>query len=207
MDSKPTVFEFTSYKFKPAQNRIFFNYKIKFKDKNPLFFTETIILPRITNLKEIPTGLLSKIFEGLHLVLGVSYWKFYCATKVKTNYSLSKKEADFWNTVYKKGLGEFFYKNNLNSKISPKFPFKRNVKIVSYQLKENNKCLVSISGGKDSIVTLELLKKQGFDITAVFTETQKKSDLVNKIIKVSGVKSIKARRILDEKIFQRHKYK
>ena len=206
MKQKATIFEFTSYKFEPTQKRIFFNYKTEFENREPLFFTETLILPEIPIFEEIPSGLLSKIFEGLHLVLGISYYKSYCATKVKTNYSLSKKEAFFWNTVYKKGLGEFFYRNNLNPNISPKFPFEKNAKTVSYQLEKNNKCLVAMSGGKDSIVATELLKEQGFDITTVFTETQKESDLVNKIIKIAGVNSIKTRRILDEKIFQEHKY-
>ena len=206
MKLKATIFEFTSYKFEPAQKRIFFNYKTEFKSSGPLFFTETIILPEIPNLEELPSGLLNKIFEGLHLVLGVSYYKSYCATKIKINYSLSKREALFWNTVYKKGLGEFFYRNNLNPKISPKFPFKKDAKTVFYQLEKNNKCLVALSGGKDSIVATEILKEQGFDITTFFTETQKESNFVDKIIEIAGTKSIKARRILDEKVFQEHKY-
>ncbi|MDP2741490.1 MAG: hypothetical protein Q8O66_02285, partial [bacterium] len=203
---KPTIFEFVSYKFEPAQKRIFFNYKQEFKDGPSLFFTETIILPKAFESKEISEGLLNKIFEGLHLILGVSYFKFYCAIKVKINYSLSKKESEFWNTVYKKGLGEFFYKNNLDPKISPKFPFKKNIKTTSYQLEKNNKCLVALSGGKDSIVAVELLKEQGFDITALFAETQKESALVNKIIDKTELKSVKIRRILDEKVFKEHKY-
>ena len=203
---KVTIFEFTSYKFEPAQKRIFFNYKTEFENREPLFFTETIILPEIPNFEELPSGLLNKLFEGLHLVLGISYYKSYCATKIKTNYSLSKREALFWNTIYKKGLGEFFYINNLNPKIFPKFPFEKNTKIASYQLGKNNKCLVATSGGKDSIVATELLKEQKFDITAFFIETQKESNFVNKIIETAGIKYIKARRILDEKIFQEHKY-
>ncbi|MBI3631758.1 MAG: UDP-N-acetylmuramoyl-L-alanine--D-glutamate ligase [Candidatus Staskawiczbacteria bacterium] len=206
MRLKPTIFEFTSYKFDPIQKRIFFNYKTEFKDGNALFFTETVVLPEIPNVKELPPGLLDKIFEGLHLVIGVSYWKSYCATKIRVNYSLSKSESDFWDTVYRKGLGEFFYKNNLDTKISPKFPFKKNVKTNSYKLEKNNKCLVGISGGKDSIVAVEILKEQNFNATAFFTETQNESSLVNAIINITGTKSVKIRRILDEKLFDYNKY-
>ena len=206
MNLKATIFEFTSYKFIPSQKRILFNYKTEFKVGEPIFFTETIILPEIPNLKEIPPGLLDKILQGLHLVLGVSYFKCYCATKVKINYLLSKNESNFWNTVYKKGLGEFFYRNNLDPKISPKFPFGKNIKSVSYQINNNQKCLLGLGGGKDSIVSAEILKEQGFDVTNFFVETQKESNLVNEIMGITGINSLKIRRVLDEKLFYKHKY-
>jgi len=206
MDKKPTNFEFTSFKFEPDKKRIFFNYTQEFKEGEPLTFTETIVLPEDVNLNNIPEGLIEKILQGLHLVLGVSYYKFYCATNVKVNYSLTKKEAVFWNTVYKKGLGEFFYRNNLNPKISPKFPADKNAVEKLYQLEKNNKCLVAVSGGKDSIVSVELLKEKGIDVTTVYTETQKESLLVNKVLELTGQKSLKIRRLLDEKAFDVHKY-
>lgn len=206
MNKKPTIFEFFSYKFEYEKKRVSFSYKQKFSNSEPLIFSETIILPEIPDLNHIPQGLLEKLFQGLHLVLGISYYKFYCATIVRHNYKLAKQEADFWNIVYKKGLGEFFYRNNLDPKISPKFSFDKNTKQSSHSLKKNNKCLVAISGGKDSIVSLELLKEQEIDITTVFTETQKKSLLVDKILELSGVESFKVQRFLDWQVFGEHKY-
>lgn len=206
MDKKPTIFEFSSYKFKPEKKRVSFSYKQEFENSKPIIFSETIILPKIPDLSHIPQGFLEKLFQGLHLVLGISYYKFYCAAIVRHNYRLAKQEADFWNTIYKKGLGEFFYRNNLNPKISPKFSFDKNVKPITYSLEKNNKCLVAVSGGKDSIVSLELLKERGIDITAVFTETQKKSPLVDKILELAGAESFKVQRFLDWQVFQEHKY-
>ena len=206
MDKNPTIFEFSSYKFEPEKKRVSFSYKQEFDNSEPLNFTETIILPEIPGLNHIPAGLLEKLFQGLHLVLGISYYKFYCATIVRHNYLLTEWEANFWNMVYKKGLGEFFYKNNLDPKISPKFSFDKSATPNLYSLEKNEKCLVAVSGGKDSIVSLELLKERGIDITAVFTETQKKSSLVDKILELSGVESFKVQRFLDWQTFQEHKY-
>ena len=206
MDINPTIFEFVSYKLEPEQKRVTFSYKQEFEGREPLFFTETIVLPNVPDFKRLPDGLLDKILQGLHLVLGVSYFKFYCASEVKIPYVLSKKEADFWNTVYKKGLSEFFYRNKIDSKISPKFPFDKNLTPIPYSLEKNNKCLVAVSGGKDSIVSIELLKEQGIDIAAVFTETRKGSDLVDEILKLTGVESFKVQRFLDWQVFQEHKY-
>jgi UDP-N-acetylmuramoylalanine--D-glutamate ligase len=206
MEKKPTIFKFDSYKFEPENKQIIFNYRQEFKDGEAIIFTEKILLPEAPNLGGIPLGLLDRLLSGLHLVLGTSYYKLYCAPDVRTPYKLTKEEADFWNTVYRKGLGEFYYRNGLDPKSSPKFSFDRRAKAESYSITKNNKCLVSVSGGKDSIVATELLKEQGFDITAVFTEAQRESEIVNRTIEILGLKSLKFRRILDQKTFDKHKY-
>ena len=205
MQAKATVFEFTFYSFDPAKKRAVFNYKTEFSDREPLTFTETILLPKAP-ATDIPKELLEILLQSLHIILGISYYKFYCATNVKLPYALSKQESDFWNTVYKKGLGEFFYKNNLPPKISPKFPFKKNVHYNIQALPHYNRHLVGIGGGKDSIVAAELLKENGFDITAFVVGTNKESPLIKNIIETIGIGDIKIQRFLDWQVFQRHQY-
>ena len=204
MQQKATIFEFTSYKFELETKRIFFNYKTEFKNSEPILFTEMIEFQGSPNFENLPTGLLEKLFEGLHLVLGVSYYKMHCATIVRHKYRLTKEEAYFWNIVYENGLGEFFYRNKLDPIISPKFSFDKKIKANSFRLEKNNKFFVAVSGGKDSIVAAELLKGQGIDVTAVFTETQKKSVLVDKVIETTGLDSLKIKRYLDWKVLDRN---
>ena len=220
MPLKPTIFKFISYKFEPGNKRVFFNYKQEFEGGESIVYTETLLLPKAPDIIGIPDGLLDKILQGVHLVLGISYYKLYCASIVRHDYALTKNEADFWSKVYKKGLGEFFYRNNLDPKISPKFSFDKSARAESFSLERNNKILVAVSGGKDSIVAAELLKEAasrpkgyppaasqgGIDITAVFTETQRASDVVNKVTDILGVKSLKFRRILDSKILEKHRF-
>jgi len=204
MKPKAAIFEFTSYKFKPEKKQIFFNYKTEFKNSEPILFTEMIELQGSPDFNNMPKGLLTKMFEGLHLVLGVSYYKLHCASIVRHKYKLAKGEADFWNSVYHKGLGEFFYRNKLNPQISPKFSFARKARPNNFRIPTNDKFFVAVSGGKDSIVTAELLKEQGIDVTAVFTETQKKSLLVDKAIEMSGLDSLKIKRYIDEKVLDKN---
>src|SRR5690348_2537600 len=120
MQRKAQIFQFSSYRFEPHKKRAIFRYTIIFTEGTPLVFEETIILPKKIN-PGIPDALVKKIMESLHLMLGISYWKFYCPRSIEVPYELSKFEADFWNTVWKKGLGEFFYRNQLNPHISPRF--------------------------------------------------------------------------------------
>jgi len=206
MNNKATLFEFTSYVFEPAKKRILFNYKTEFEDGSSLNFTETILLPRAPKLAVIKKEVVDMLLQSLHIILGISYYKFYCATKIALPYQLSKAEADFWNIIYKKGLGEFFYQNNLNPNISPKFPFQKERKLTAYFLPKNNRCLVGIGGGKDSIVVAELLKQYSFDITAFTVQTNKESELVKDVIGILKVEELKIKRQLDEKIHQKHAY-
>ena len=207
MSSKATTFEFTSYNFEPLKKRVIFNYKTEFNVGEPLIFKETIILPEIPDLKKIPQEIIQKLLQSIHIILGISYYKLYCATNVKLPYNLSKGESDFWNKIYKNGLGEFFYKNNLDPKISPSFPFSNNEKNNSFLLKlKNDECLVGIGGGKDSIVVAELLKNSGFNPTAFYVQTNKESKLTEEVIGKITLNKLKIQRFLDWQIHQPSKY-
>lgn len=204
MAKSPTYFEFSSYKLDPDQKRIFFNYLVKFRTEE-ISFTETVFLSKLPDFKEISEELFDKILKNLHLALGISYYKLHCAKKVKLNYSLSAKEAKFWNDFYQKGLGEFLYRNKLNPKIVAKFPFAKTKEDTIFRLEKSNKFLLGIGGGKDSIVSSELFKKYGINFSAFNVETQKDFQIVDNVIKKitesSEIDVIKIRRQLDKKLF------
>ena len=93
----------------------------------------------------------------------ISYWKIACPRQVVIRpYSLTKAQTDFWKKLYYNGLGEFLYLNSIDcaeadlmdiASVSGK-PF---AKVMS-QLEE--RVLIPIGGGKDSVVTLELLRNK-----------------------------------------------
>src|SRR3990167_9516799 len=149
---------------------------MKPKAKN-LDFTETVILPKIPhNLKEES---IRKILESLLIILGVSYYKLYYSPRITMPFLLSKDQADFWDTVYRKGIGEFLYKNKLDPKKLAKFPHSK-IKVCSERIKTQDRALLGIGGGKDSIVAAELLKD--FDIASFLVETQKQDLISDSVI-------------------------
>ena len=112
MKPKAKNFHFIGYKFDAKDGKTVFNYRAEFYNQDSLDFSETVILPKIPhNLKEES---IRKILESLLIVLGISYYKLYCPPQITMPFLLSKDQADFWNTVYTKGLGEFFYRNRLS---------------------------------------------------------------------------------------------
>ena len=121
----------------------------------------------------------------------VSYWKITCSPLVTIKAgSLNQEQIAWWKRLYYHGLGDFFYINKIWEadpetfmEISAREPEdnrnERDEKEIDHSIPygkmtgsenetaekkiEPNRLLVPIGGGKDSAVTLELLKEGGSD--------------------------------------------
>ncbi|MBR4927514.1 MAG: hypothetical protein IKY98_04220 [Alphaproteobacteria bacterium] len=128
-------------------------------------FCETITFPNAPfNLTDEQKNTLNDIFFLTHIAFGISYYKAFLSPKIIIESgTLSKEQADFFEIFYLHGLGEFSVKNNVN--INIKFPFgKQTTGSHDIHLKDNT--FVPIGGGKDSCVSIELLKEMNKSITA-----------------------------------------
>lgn len=97
----------------------------------------------------------------------ISYWKAFCSPKILIKpYSLEKPQQDWWKKLYRKGLGEFLYQNGLSPDaenfITFTFPAEaKSAKTLTYKsIPDSDTVIVPIGGGKDSVVTLEMLRKE-----------------------------------------------
>jgi len=97
----------------------------------------------------------------------ISYWKAFCSPKILIKpYSLEKPQQDWWKKLYRKGLGEFLYQNGLSPDaenfITFIFPVDaKSAKTLTYKsIPDSDTAIVPIGGGKDSVVTLEMLRKE-----------------------------------------------
>ncbi len=112
--------------------------------------------------------LTDRIAFSLGMAELVSYWKCACPPLVEIRCGgLSDREKRWWKKLYFNGLGEFFYRND----ITPDFDGFMTIEAppeqpLSPRRSDLSGVLVPIGGGKDSVVTLELLKKTGEDIAA-----------------------------------------
>jgi hypothetical protein len=200
-------------------------------------FTETLVFPTSQPISNIPQNLLNNVLDSLSLALGISYYKLYCPKQiVLEGLQLSKEQAEFWNKVYTKGLGEFFYKNKIDFRELISFPFNdeqtecpkcsevdcppslkatvgqgksapAELSLLRQAQDRNDKkklerSLVGIGGGKDSIVTAELLKslKKPFIGFAVETHAIKE-----RVAQILGVDLIIVKRQIDPKLFELNK--
>ncbi|MBP3254033.1 MAG: UDP-N-acetylmuramoyl-L-alanine--D-glutamate ligase [Bacteroidales bacterium] len=97
----------------------------------------------------------------------VSYWKAFCSpTVVIKAANLTDGQISFWKKIYFNGLGEFFYLNNITTDINEFMTVECQSTVClhkqNFQLEDNY--LVPVGGGKDSVVSLELLRGAGKDV-------------------------------------------
>jgi len=159
-------FTFDSYGFDPATGKIALRYSLD----DVIRFTETLTLPQSSTYSLEPTPSLDRALFALHLIGGISYFKT-CLPKtidIRSG-SLTREQAEFWNTVYEQGLGEFFYKNKIDPKGRIRFPHTSTPRPPPPREEGGHpremRLMVPVGGGKDSAVTIELLRKGGYDMT------------------------------------------
>lgn len=196
------LFEFTSYALDDTKSKCTFNYTVVLDDEVKSF-TETLLLPLPIDKLKQNSPVLDSILQALHLILGISYYKLYCPREIKiASYALSHDQAEFWNTVYTKGLGEFFYKNKIDFRGLVNFPSESTIQ---YARIHNDfgvgkkRALVAFGGGKDSIVTAEILKSHGIECAAYMLEPQK---IQKEAVTLVGFPIIEIKRIFDSQLFE-----
>lgn len=200
MDLNNKSFEFSSYNFDSTNRKVEFKYVLNTTEA--IEFTETLYLPE-GMATDIPPQLLDQILHSIHIMLGISYWKLYCPKQIVIKTAqLGKAQADFWNTVYTKGLGEFFYKNKIDFKNLVVFPYQESTTTQPISFPRKNRSLVGIGGGKDSIVTAEILKKAGKDFATIIIETQKPHHISTEVAQLIDKDNLVIQRQVDPKLFE-----
>ncbi len=125
-------------------------------------FTETLEFPA-GGADAAESSAFRKLLHLTAVVLGVSYFKLLAPLHIIADFPLTATERDFALDVYSNGLGEFYARNNLNhfGKIEIEAPADRTKSRSSPLLKD--RALLPIGGGKDSLVSVELLEAAGLD--------------------------------------------
>lgn len=156
---KKTAFIFKACRYEPEQRCVFLDYGYG----SELSFTEVITFPGAkTDFSDTEKHSLERLLHALHLAAGISYYKAYCPDQIViTNRQISQSEAAFFNKFYLMGLGEFSVENNLDLRQVINFPLTEQITHAPPPLTLPRANVVAIGGGKDSLVSLEILRKAG----------------------------------------------
>lgn len=194
------TFVFKGYDFSPGKGEVVFYFG--FRGEKNIDFREKLKFPPVDTSK-IPQNLIRNILDGLLLILGISYWKLYCPKDIVVKpFSLTREQAEFWNTVYTKGMGEFYYKNRIDFRGLVHFPSaKQNSEKEAINFPRQNRYLVGIGGGKDSIASAELLRRKNKQLDLVTSGFP----IQIEIAKMIGGRVINTFRQVDPKLLELNK--
>ena len=113
--------------------------------------------------ESIPSEQLETLAFQIGMTELVSYWKIACPKKVVVKpFALTESQKAFWKKLYYNGLGEFMYLNGISVTEKDMMEIEsvgdRNFAKIEQPLEE--RVLIPIGGGKDSVVTLECLRNE-----------------------------------------------
>jgi len=119
-------------------------------------------IPNHLDFHQIPKNELDNLVFHLGMVEVISYWKAACPPVLKIKpYQLNQEQIQWWKKLYFQGLGEFFYLNSIEtteeSFMEIQCESKKELK--AFQTDLDEKIMLPVGGGKDSVVSLETLKK------------------------------------------------
>ncbi len=141
----------------------------------------------------------------------VSYWKCACPPEVEVRCgALDEWQKCWWKKLYFNGLGEYFYRNGIEADIDS-FMDITSVGGASVgtrlAVSENTKngILVPIGGGKDSVVSVELLKKHGADIHPYIINPRGATLGCVEAAGITAEKTVGVRRTIDKTLLELNK--
>ncbi len=137
-------------------------------DNGPDFYPEMRIPfnKHLTADKLPEFSILEQLAFQIGMVELISYWKTACPPKVMIHHQkLADQQIAFWKKLYYNGLGEFFHINSIKTDLGSFLKiecFGERLHPQNFILNNSSEStIIPIGGGKDSIVSLELLKASG----------------------------------------------
>ena len=182
-------------------------------------FTPTWIFPKKgnTQIKWSEDPLMKKMIFSLGMVELVSYWKITCSPQVVIEAgTLNEDQILWWKDLYFNGLGEFFYVNKITE--ADQEGFMEMVCALGEEVKEHHDyakkqdtagsekgVLVPVGGGKDSAVTLELLKSADVPVFAYIINPRGATIHTTESADLDADHVISVHRTLDRRMLQLNK--
>ena len=158
--TKYPKFIYDSYSYAEEDKKLVITYH--FEIENLKKFNPTISINKKWISKKVNKDFMDYLVFHIGLVELISYWKCTCSPNViiKCGY-IDEDQIKFFKNLYYYGLGEFFYVNKITTNSDDFMNINCEGTKKTFNIKYNGiGNLIPIGGGKDSVVSLELLSGQ-----------------------------------------------
>ena len=156
-------FVYKSYKIVKNKKSIHLSFEFQLSDE--IVFKPELKIPfrNFFHVEKLSDSDLNNFVFHIGMIELISYWKATCSPQIIIKpQKLNKDQIKWWKKIYFFGLSEFFYLNNIevDEDNFVEIVSKSDCELSPVSLSLNNSIIVPIGGGKDSIVSLELLKNK-----------------------------------------------
>jgi hypothetical protein len=190
-------FIFEEYLYDPNVSTLFLRYRF---DSGPSFEEKLVFDFATQQLSPKESTALDRIFRLIFLMSGVSYYKsFVPRTLICEAFPLDRATAEFLQKFYEKGLAEFAYRNQISLRNHFAIRWTDAPPAAPVALDLPRCTCVPVGGGKDSIVSLECLKRSGEPLI-LFSLGD--AEAIRACIAAAGLPSIRVHRHLDRGLFK-----
>ncbi len=139
-----------------------------------------------------------RALELLALIAGISYYKAGLADEIRAEgLEIAPDMADFLQQLYQHGLAEMLWRSGREDFSIPAFPVTQHRRRIPARFPLNRRSLLAMGGGKDSLLSADLLKRMEEPVHGVFVGN---SSLIAHTIEVAGLPALQIRRKLDPKL-------
>jgi len=191
------VFIFEGYRYQPASSTLSFYYR--FSD-GPRFEEKLIFDFRSVPLSTAASSVLDRIFRLIFLLSGVSYYKAFIPKLLTCEtFALDEATIGFLRKFYEKGLGEFAFRNGFSLHNHFYFETRSATLEEPIAIECPRRTCVPVGGGKDSVVTIECLKRSGQPLV-LFSLGD--AEPISACITVANLPFIRVERQLDHSLFK-----
>jgi hypothetical protein len=161
-------YESFRYELNDSELKVIYSYRVD----DFVYFNPSLTLKKslFYQFEKLETELLESLLFHIGMVELISYWKALVPPKVVIHgYKLSDKQKSFWRKLYFHGLGEFFYLNGIEADYNQfmHIDCTGDKEIRPRLVQTIPAALIPIGGGKDSVVSMELLKSYSKDNLAI----------------------------------------
>jgi hypothetical protein len=202
-------FSYDSYSWERAGKALILSFTYSFSDGDSIVTNIDVILPDEATDEEIKNN--EDYIFRIGIVNALSYWKAHASPNfyIKCG-SLTLTEISWWKNVWYEGVGEFRYRNGLmevskNDWVT--FVCDIAEENPKHEFKKLNGNLIGFTGGKDSTLTLGLLRDSSAKDNEVFTIHQPTENMgkVREVLGVADWEETVVLRTMNEELISKNK--
>src|SRR4051812_21419655 len=168
--TKYPVFRYDSFSLEKTPSRI--TARFRFSIPPVIAFTPEVLFEGVRDgWFHVPDDALNNVIFHLGLVEAFSYWKATASSVIEIHAgSLGEDQIQWWHDLLIHGMGEFFYRNNID--FTPDdfvriIPMHAKQASQAYRIPTPERSLLTIGGGRDSALAAALLRDSGRPFTCM----------------------------------------